>query len=215
VAALFDWMSERTECETSYILLKNLFKIRGWKGLESVALSLHVRGLFGIFYEYVKHASKFLPVPPFEMAASASLREELESLKKVFFACAGVAMLGLGALGTVVPGLPTTPLLLLALYCFAKGSERLSRWFRGTKMYHRYLSDYVETKSMTRKQKLSIQLLATTMMTISFIIVDVLAVRIFLVVAFFSMNYIFIFRIKVRDPKPRKTPRLVSNESRT
>lgn len=35
---------------------------------------------------------------------------------------------GIGAVGVVVPGLPTTPFMLLALGAFARGSPRLERW---------------------------------------------------------------------------------------
>jgi uncharacterized membrane protein YbaN (DUF454 family) len=35
---------------------------------------------------------------------------------------------GVGAVGTVVPGLPTTPFMLLALWAFSKSSQRFHDW---------------------------------------------------------------------------------------
>ena len=40
----------------------------------------------------------------------------------------GLVALALGAIGIAVPLLPTTPLILLAAFCFARSSNRLHEW---------------------------------------------------------------------------------------
>lgn len=51
----------------------------------------------------------------------------------------GVVALALGVLGIFLPLLPTTPFLLLAAFCFLRGSPRLHAWL----MSHRILGPYI------------------------------------------------------------------------
>lgn len=47
---------------------------------------------------------------------------------RVLYFLLGWCLFGLGAVGTVVPGLPTTPFMLLALWAFSKSSRRFHDW---------------------------------------------------------------------------------------
>ena len=113
----------------------------------------------------------------------------------VFILC-GFLSLGLGIIGIVLPVLPTTPLFLLAAFCFVKGSKKFDVWFRGTKLYKKYLEDFVRERAMTRKHKLSILLFADVMIAIPFFILDSILVKIILIIVVLYKYYYFMYKIK-------------------
>jgi uncharacterized protein len=49
---------------------------------------------------------------------------------------------GLGAIGVVMPLLPTTPFLLLAAACFARASPAIYHWLLNTRILGQYIRDY-------------------------------------------------------------------------
>lgn len=118
-------------------------------------------------------------------------------LKKIIYIVLGCVGLGLGAVGAVLPLLPTFPFLMLAAYCFARSSERLHNWFIGTKLYKNNLESYVAGKGMTKKTKIRIMVTVTILMSIGFIMMHAIVVgRIILAcVWLFHMIY-FIFGVK-------------------
>lgn len=86
---------------------------------------------------------------------------------RILWLILGFAAIGLGAVGVVLPVLPTTPFLLLASFCLAKGSEKFHTWFTGTKLYKDHLDDFVQNRSMTLKTKLGILLPASAMLLLA------------------------------------------------
>ena len=94
-------------------------------------------------------------------------------IKKILCIIVGCVCVGLGAVGAVIPGLPTFPFLMLAAICFAKSSEKLNSWFKGTKLYKDNLEDYVAGRGMTRNSKIRIMITVTMLMSIGFTIMGI------------------------------------------
>lgn len=72
---------------------------------------------------------------------------------RYIYAGLGLFFFALGAVGAVLPVLPTTPFLLLASFFFLRSSKRLNNWFMGTTLYKRYLSNYIDNRQMTLRSK--------------------------------------------------------------
>mgnify|MGYP002087464505 CR=1 FL=1 len=72
----------------------------------------------------------------------------------------GWLSLALGLVGIFLPLLPTTPFILLAAFCFSKGSPQLHRWLCSTKVAGKTIRDW-ELHGVIRPQA---KRLATVMM---------------------------------------------------
>lgn len=104
----------------------------------------------------------------------------------------GIVFTLLGFAGAVLPLLPTTPFLLVAVICFAKSSDRLHAWLVKTRVYQAYVEDFRKYRGYTMRKK--IQLLISVYIVVGFSIwmVDVLWVRIGLVIML-AMQTIVLF----------------------
>ena len=91
-------------------------------------------------------------------------------MKKILYIVLGCISVGLGALGAVLPVLPTVPFLMLTAFCFARSSEKLDRWFRSTRLYEENLKDFVAGKGKTKKTKIRIMVTVTLLMSIGFVV---------------------------------------------
>ena len=89
------------------------------------------------------------------------------TLRYIFIVCGCIAVI-LGTIGVVVPGLPTTPFVLLASWCFYKSSPRLQAWLLQS-FLGKYIRDYKEKGGLTMRKRLYIIALMATMVSVSII----------------------------------------------
>jgi len=85
--------------------------------------------------------------------AAGEVKESLSPLLRCAFLGVGLLCLLLAFLGFVLPGLPTTPFLLLAAACFARSSPRLHGWLLANRHFGPLLKNWEETRSLPRRVK--------------------------------------------------------------
>ena len=119
---------------------------------------------------------------------------------KIIYVILGFVSMGLGIVGSFLPGLPTVPFLLLASFCFARGSERFHGWFTQTKIYKNYLEDFEKNRSMTLKTKIGLLCLSSTMIAFPIFFVKNNYLRLALILVVIFKYYYFIFCIKTSKP---------------
>lgn len=122
------------------------------------------------------------------------------NVKRMVCAVAGCVALGLGALGAVLPILPTVPFLMLATVCFSRSSARLDAWFKSTRLYRDNLADYVAGRGMTRATKVRIMVTVTVLMAVGFACMRAVpAAQVVLACVWLAHVAYFGFRVKTLD----------------
>lgn len=90
-------------------------------------------------------------------------------MKKMIYMILGCFGVSMGAVGAIIPVLPTFPFLMLAAFCFARSSEKLDCWFKNTKLYKANLEDLAAGRGMTVKAKVRVMVTVTLLMSIGFL----------------------------------------------
>ena len=123
---------------------------------------------------------------------------------KFIYIILGFLFLGLGILGIPLPILPTTPFLLLASYFFARGSKRMNAWFISTSIYKNHIDEFIRTRSMTLKKKLSILLPVSLMLSLTFLLINNVYARTGIILLVITKYYYFFAHIKTIKVTPQK-----------
>jgi uncharacterized membrane protein YbaN (DUF454 family) len=55
--------------------------------------------------------------------------------------------------GVVTPGIPYSPFVVFAAYCFSKGSERMHKWIYNHKLFGPFLTNWGEKRVFPLKMK--------------------------------------------------------------
>ena len=84
--------------------------------------------------------------------------------QRLFFTATGLLALALGIAGIVLPVLPTTPFVLLAAACFARGSTRFHDWLLAHPLFGPMISEWQQYGSIPWRTKIvAIVLMSSTL----------------------------------------------------
>lgn len=99
-------------------------------------------------------------------------------MRKLFFVCCGHLALATGVMGIFLPILPTTPFVLLACGCYAKGSEKFSLKLRASKRFSQLISDWENHRSIPQRAKILGILMVAASVISTIVTVSMIAVKI-------------------------------------
>ena len=76
------------------------------------------------------------------------------TFKKLILLILGFFFLGLGAVGVVLPVMPTTPFVLLAAVCFSASNKRVAAWLQQNRIFGPFIENYRTKKGIGIPQKI-------------------------------------------------------------
>lgn len=88
-------------------------------------------------------------------------------VKRLAYIAVGLVCVTLAVSGALIPGVPTTPWVLLASYCFARSSERLDAWLRNAPVFGKLIADWEKYRGIRRPVKVLAVCTVVTVVTLS------------------------------------------------
>ena len=128
----------------------------------------------------------------------SSARVHDSRLMRGIYLTVGFAALILGAVGIVVPVLPTTPFVLLAAACFARSSRRFHDMLLANRIAGPIIREWVEYRSIPRRVKRWVYLLLALSFGSSILVMPSVGYQVMLAVLGLILT-VFVWRIPVRD----------------
>jgi uncharacterized membrane protein YbaN (DUF454 family) len=77
----------------------------------------------------------------------------LAKLKKFLYFTLGCLCIVMAYIGVVTPGIPYSPFVVAAAFCFARSSERAHRWIMNHKIFGPFLTNWSEKRVFPQKMK--------------------------------------------------------------
>lgn len=124
----------------------------------------------------------------------------MRNLKKQLYITFGFLAVALAIVGVFIPGLPTVPFLLVALFCFERSSKKYHDMIMNNKYFGPVLQDYYSGKGLTSSVKIKAILFLSCGMIFSIYKIQNLHARIALAIVWLGVA-IHIILLKTKKTK--------------
>jgi len=158
-----------------------------------------------------------LGTPPFACLAGPlgpaphmDFKPTTEPIKSFFFVVGGWCCVALAVVGAVLPLLPTTPFLLLASYCFYKGSPRLHAWLHRSKSFGPTLDDWHHYRGIRKSLKYRAVAMVAAVVTVSFVLSSLPDWLRLVLLVLVSIGLVVIWRIPTLPDDAPRAPRMTA-----
>ena len=75
-------------------------------------------------------------------------------IKKYLYISLGFIFVGLGSIGIIIPGIPTTPFILLAAWLFSKSSSKFEKWLLTHKIFGPLIINWKLYRGISKNSKI-------------------------------------------------------------
>ena len=75
-------------------------------------------------------------------------------VKKYLYIYLGFIFVGLGSIGIIIPGIPTTPFILLAAWLFSKSSPKFENWLLNHKIFGPLIINWKLYRGISKNSKM-------------------------------------------------------------
>ncbi|HCW47349.1 DUF454 family protein [Mixta calida] len=123
-------------------------------------------------------------------------------MQRIILLIIGWLAIVLGALGVVLPLLPTTPFILLAAWCFARSSPRFHHWLLYRSWFGKYLRHWQQHRALPPGIKGRAMLLTVATFALSLWLVKLFWLRVMLLCMLAAL-LLFMWRMPVVTEKEK------------
>lgn len=118
----------------------------------------------------------------------------------------GLVCVGLGGLGVVIPGLPTTVFFIGAAACFTRSSPRLERWVLDLPGVGQMVRDHRAGLGMPRRAKIAAVACIALFSVLAVVVTSDMAIRAVIGAAALVGIAVILFRVPTREVVAARQP---------